>query len=159
MSNIPKHFSKPHTSELDDLLLKYRKYSKTGKVLNTMKILSSIKFQRDVFTIAQVRKLFETAMKHNPDTNVRFDIDASIVKSVVFESVLAKLELNKFNDMSFEKRASKDCSREIIEIVDSQTTPNDQDLAKIDIREHKEKMRVKHEFFGTSFLMFSSSRC
>lgn len=72
-------------------------------------------------------------MKHIPDINILLEADASIVESVLFESALVKLHLNKFNDRSPEEKESTESLRKNIEVSDPLDTPNDKDLAEIAI--------------------------
>lgn len=93
------------------------------------------------------------------NTNIRLAVDASIEESVVFELALMKLQLNKFNDMSPEKRESIDCFLKNIGVVDSLDTTNDEDLVEIAMHELKEEMCIKHDYIDTQVLVSSSNRC
>lgn len=69
----------------------------------------TIELQEDNSVIVQVKKLFETVVKHIPDTNIYLDENALIVESVIFERALEKLQFVKFSDMSPEAKKSIDC--------------------------------------------------
>lgn len=101
--------------------------------------------------------LFKIVLKHIPNINICFDADASIVKSGVFELALVKIQINKFNDRSPEKRGSIDYLCKNVEVVRTINTSNKEDLAEIDMREFEEKMVIKRDYIDSRFLVPSSN--
>lgn len=69
-----------------------------------------------------------------------------------------KLQLNRFNDMSPEKREPIDCLCKNIWLFDPIDTPDDEDLAEIAVRNFKEEFHIQHDYVDTRFLFPSWNR-